>query len=109
MENPEDVVQRSDSPPIQTDIRKQVDFSFVKPHLSMIILSQLPTLLLSSSLLDFGRGFRFCVAAIALHWLAIACVAVRDRAELTKADALITRWGFFPSLLLVVAFGWFFL
>ena len=78
---------------------RNVDFTLVRPHLSMIALTQLPCLFLSSLLLDGGRGFRICIIAAFAHWLAVALVSARGRADLTAMDTFILRWGFFLCLL----------
>lgn len=77
---------------------RNVDFSLVRPHLSVISLTQLPSLLLGAILLDGGRGLRICVVAIFAHWLAIAFVSTRNRNELTRLDTFVIRWGFFPCI-----------
>ncbi len=84
---------------------RNVDFSHVRHHLWGIALTQLPCLLLAAMLLDGGRGFRICIAAIFAHWLAIAFISARDRAELTQVDAFVMRWGFFPCLACAVLIG----
>ncbi|MEM6471878.1 MAG: hypothetical protein AAF802_20125 [Planctomycetota bacterium] len=84
---------------------RNVDFSHVRPHLSVIALTQLPCLLLAAMLLDGGRGFRICIAAVFAHWLAIAFISPRDRDELTPMDTLVMRWGFFPCLVCAVLIG----
>jgi hypothetical protein len=84
---------------------RNVDFSHVRPHLSLIALTQLPCLLLAAMLLDGGRGFRICVVAVFAHWLAIAFVTARERDELTPMDTFVLRWGFFPCLVCTVLIG----
>ena len=84
---------------------RNIDFSHVRPHLSTIALTQLPCLLLAAMLLDGGRGFRICVAAVFAHCLAIAFISARDRAELTQMDTFIMRWGFFPCFACAVLIG----
>lgn len=79
-------------------VSRNVNFSYVRPHVSMIALTQLSCLLLAAMLLDGGRGFRVCVAAIFAHWLAIAFISSRDCSELTRMDAFLMKWGFFPCL-----------
>lgn len=87
------VAQKTTAMPSRT-----VDFSHVRPHLSVIAMTQLPCTLLATMLLDGGRGFRICVAAVFAHWLAIAFISSRQRWELTAMDAVVMRWGFFPCL-----------
>ncbi|MFK7766783.1 MAG: hypothetical protein AB8B55_06140 [Mariniblastus sp.] len=84
---------------------RNVDYSHVRPHVSVIALTQLVCLLLGAMLLDGGRGFRICVAAVFAHWLAIAFISARDRDELTQMDILLVRWGFFPCLACAVLIG----
>lgn len=84
---------------------RTVDFSHVRPHLSVIALTQLPCLLLATMLLDGGRGFRICIAAVFAHWLAIALLSARDCDELTQMDTFVTRWGFFPCLVCAACIG----
>lgn len=84
---------------------RNVNFSHVRPHLPLIASTQLPCLLLAAMLLDGGRGFRICIAAVFAHWLAIAFISARDRAELTVMDTFIMRWGFFPCLACAIFIG----
>ncbi len=84
---------------------RNVDFSHVRPHLYIITLTQLPCVLIAAMLLDGGRGFRICVAAVFAHWLAIAFISARDRAELTLTDTLVMSWGFLPCLACAALIG----
>ncbi|QEG22639.1 hypothetical protein [Mariniblastus fucicola] len=78
---------------------RNMEFNHVRAHFLVITSTQLACLVLSSLLLDGGRGFRICVAAVAAHWLAIAFVAARSRNDLTVVDSLPVRWGIFPFLI----------
>lgn len=58
--------------------------------------------MLSALLLDGGRGFRICVAAILAHWLCVAIICSRNQTTVSKLDVFLVRWGFVPSLILAV-------
>lgn len=77
---------------------RNVDFFLVRRHLPIIVLTQFPCLILGSVLLDGGRGFRTCIAAMVIHWVAIFFCAAKKRSEQTALDTFVIRWGFFPSL-----------
>ena len=84
---------------------RNVDFSHARPHVSLIAATQLPCLILAAMLLDGGRGFRICVAAVFAHWLVIAFISARDRSNLTTMDTFVMRWGFFPCLVCAALIG----
>ncbi len=82
-----------------------VDFSLVRPHRLHVLVSQLIGLVLSAMLLDGGYGFRICVVAVFVHWLAIAFVSVRRPEDFTAFDAIAVRWGFLPCLVCTAIIG----
>ena len=84
---------------------RNVDFSHVRPHFSVVALTQLPCLLLAALLLDGGKGLRICITAVFAHWLAITFISARDRSELTWMDNCLSRWGFIPCLVCTALIG----
>lgn len=77
------------------------DFTRVRPHASIIAVTQLPCLLLSAMLLDGGKGFRVCLASVIAHWLIIGLMASANRTEMNSLEEFAVRWGFFPCLAFV--------
>lgn len=97
----------SKNQPVKNEVwsMPRFDCSIVRPNLVQVALTQLPCLLVAAMLLDGGRGFRICVAAVVAHWLAIGLICLRGNDGLTALDRWVIPWGFFGCLAVAIMIG----
>lgn len=91
--------------PERTEI-PQSWFDPLKPEYAGVVrfalLQQLPVLVTSASVLDFGRLFRMSLAATLVFWLLGMICLVSGQRKTDPSGVFFLRWGFLPLFGLIV-------